>query len=100
MSFSPYTGHKSVNKMTDYVLYIILHKLAHGHSHLHSTNAFVFQSIKDRSCLRYIHKFQHMLASGKFSLTRSGTTANMETPTGSSVITNADQQTVNSPEVI
>ncbi|PNF26443.1 hypothetical protein B7P43_G16455 [Cryptotermes secundus] len=39
-----------------------------------------------------------MLASGKFSLTRSGTTANMETPTGSSVITNVDQQTVNSPE--
>jgi hypothetical protein len=60
---------------------------------------FLFQSIEDRSCLRLIRRFQHMLSSGRRSLPVSDTATNMETATGLSVITDVEQQTVDSAEV-
>ena len=64
-----------------------------------SNSFFVFQSIQDRSCLRLIRKFQHMLSSGRRSMPVSDTATNTETATGLSVITDVEQQTVDSVEV-
>ncbi|GFG28408.1 hypothetical protein Cfor_11336 [Coptotermes formosanus] len=58
----------------------------------------VAESIQDRSCLRLVRKFQHMLSPGRRSLTVSDTTATTETVTGTSVITDVEQQTVDTAE--
>jgi condensin complex subunit 3 len=58
----------------------------------------VAESIQDRSCLRLIRKFQHMLSSGRRSMPVSDTATNTETATGLSVITDVEQQTIDSAE--
>lgn len=58
----------------------------------------VAESIQDRSCLRLVRKFQHVLSSSRRSLTVSDTTANTETVTGLSVITDVEEQTVDRSE--